>query len=76
MSFGSIHPDFATTQNFVYNGAATVFSAVNENFQGNNPGLSFSLIGGAVPEPASWAILIVGFGLTGTMLHRRRAVIA
>jgi len=26
---------------------------------------------GAVPEPASWAMLIVGFGLTGAMARRR-----
>lgn len=29
---------------------------------------------GAVPEPASWALLIAGFGLTGAVLRRRRAV--
>ena len=27
---------------------------------------------GAVPEPASWAMLIAGFGLTGATLRRRR----
>lgn len=27
----------------------------------------------AVPEPASWAMLIAGFGLTGAALRRRRA---
>lgn len=29
-----------------------------------------------VPEPASWAMLIAGFGLTGATLRRRRAVAA
>lgn len=29
-----------------------------------------------VPEPASWAMLIVGFGLTGAAMRRRRAVAA
>ncbi|MGL6043058.1 MAG: PEPxxWA-CTERM sorting domain-containing protein, partial [Sandaracinobacteroides sp.] len=24
-----------------------------------------------VPEPASWALMIAGFGLTGAMLRRR-----
>jgi hypothetical protein len=28
---------------------------------------------GAVPEPASWALMIGGFGMAGTMLRRRRA---
>ncbi len=31
---------------------------------------------GAVPEPASWAMLIAGFGLVGATMRRRRAVIA
>jgi hypothetical protein len=29
-----------------------------------------------VPEPASWALLIAGFGLTGAALRRRRLVLA
>ena len=31
---------------------------------------------GGVPEPASWALLISGFGLTGAALRRRRAAAA
>jgi hypothetical protein len=30
----------------------------------------------AIPEPASWAMLIAGFGLTGAVLRRRRALAA
>ena len=29
-----------------------------------------------VPEPASWAMLIAGFGLVGASMRRRRAVVA
>jgi hypothetical protein len=29
----------------------------------------------AVPEPASWAMMIVGFGLAGTAMRRRRTVV-
>lgn len=32
--------------------------------------------GGGVPEPASWALMITGFGLAGTALRRRRTVAA
>jgi hypothetical protein len=29
---------------------------------------------GGVPEPASWALMIVGFGSAGAMLRRRRSL--
>jgi PEP-CTERM motif len=32
--------------------------------------------GAAVPEPASWALMIAGFGLTGAAMRRRRSVVA
>lgn len=31
---------------------------------------------GAVPEPASWALLVVGFGLVGVATRRRTATVA
>ena len=30
----------------------------------------------AVPEPASWAMLVAGFGVMGGTLRRRRAAVA
>jgi len=35
-------------------------------------GLSSSAPGGAVPEPAAWMMMILGFGMTGALLRRRR----
>jgi hypothetical protein len=32
--------------------------------------------GGAVPEPATWAMMITGFGMAGVSLRRRRSVLA
>jgi hypothetical protein len=32
--------------------------------------------GGTVPEPASWALMITGFGLVGMVLRRRQAAFA
>jgi hypothetical protein len=31
--------------------------------------------GGVIPEPATWATLIAGFGLVGAGLRRRRAAL-
>ena len=31
---------------------------------------------GAVPEPAAWAMLLTGFGLTGAAMRRRRTAVA
>jgi microcystin-dependent protein len=31
---------------------------------------------GAVPEPATWALMTAGFGLAGAAFRRRRAVAA
>jgi hypothetical protein len=31
---------------------------------------------GVIPEPASWAMLIAGFGLVGTAMRRRRTAVA
>ncbi len=49
-------------------------AAFVSNFTVTTPELCGSrrCVGPAVPEPASWALLITGFGLTGTVLRRRR----
>ncbi len=53
-----------------------------DNF-GGSPGFDVDFIqvlpgsiGNAVPEPASWAMLIAGFGLTGAAMRRRAAATA
>ena len=33
-------------------------------------------IGGGVPEPATWAMMIIGFGATGVMVRNRRRILA
>lgn len=34
------------------------------------------VVGGGVPEPATWALMIAGFGLAGVALRRRRPIAA
>ena len=44
-----------------------VFSSSSNSFEFDN------IAAGAVPEPATWAMLIVGFGFVGMSLRRRQA---
>ncbi|MFN9848121.1 MAG: PEPxxWA-CTERM sorting domain-containing protein [Alphaproteobacteria bacterium] len=44
------------------------------NYYNDSTGLSASIT--AVPEPATWAMMIIGFGAAGSMIRRRRAVVA
>jgi hypothetical protein len=37
---------------------------------------AFTSVGGGVPEPATWALMILGFGSAGAMLRRRRTAAA
>lgn len=38
-------------------------------------GFSFKITESAVPEPATWALMVSGFGLAGATLRRRRAAL-
>lgn len=79
---GSYYLGFqAITDSFdVYLGSASLFKGAAEsydfgaawrkNYEGYK-GVAVSL-SGSVPEPATWALLIVGFGMTGVALRRRR----
>lgn len=41
---------------------------------GNNPGTFTSVTIAAVPEPATWAMMLLGFGMVGFALRRRSTV--
>lgn len=75
--FDGIAPgDFALT------GTSTWDWTVNKRPGGSGQAVQLKLLqvpvvtSGAVPEPASWALLIGGFGLTGAAMRRRRPVAA
>jgi hypothetical protein len=78
---------FSLGQTGIFRGGTGTGNAIQVNSSGgfgfpggvNETGASaaFRLNGtggsaGAVPEPASWAMLIAGFGLTGAAMRRRR----
>ncbi len=57
-------------------GAFSALAVKNSGAQANtltlNQGFVNVPVSGGVPEPASWALMIMGFGGIGTMLRRRR----
>ena len=68
--------DISITQSGTF--AFGISSAVTGNGWGANEywaGFN-DITTGAVPEPASWAMMIAGFGLVGAAARRRRTVIA
>ena len=63
------------------NGLFTVVATAGETFTGitlASSGNSFEIdnlaVIAGVPEPASWALMIMGFGSAGALLRRRRAL--
>ena len=78
---GSYFLGFAATDATPLIGSVTFFdnddNDVNPDSNIGYDTLRFAVSGGAVPEPATWALLITGFGLAGASLRRRpRTVIA
>ena len=47
-----------------------------DTFTADNSNSVDVTIGAVIPEPATWAIMIAGFGLAGATLRRRRAIAA
>lgn len=64
--------DFLTSPIFAAVTAASVRYTVVAT-QGENPGLSNISFQANVPEAATWAMLITGFGLVGAAARRRRS---
>jgi len=63
---------------FLATGANTTLSFDNLT-GGGNAGVyldNVSVTGGAVPEPATWALMLTGFGLAGATLRRRQFALA
>ena len=70
---------FLTVLAFNLLGASTGFNAgagqALDSFNANGGG-NFDAITGVVPEPGTWALMILGFGGAGAMLRRRRTTAA
>ena len=61
---------------FTATGSTTTLSFTERDGAGNAGVLLDDVSVVAVPEPATWAMMIAGFGLVGGVARRRRAVLA
>ena len=57
-------------------GATTLYLGTVDGYQWNNNVGGFLVNVGVVPEPASWALMLVGFGAMGVALRSRRKIAA
>lgn len=78
--FSTLTP-FGTNANFFVAGLNTLsFVLLNaggpEAFQVAGLTVTAERLAGAVPEPTTWALLIVGFGMTGLAMRRRTTTVA
>jgi PEP-CTERM motif len=64
-------PTSAITETVTLPGGTTVYSFVYGRENGSPSVLQVTAV---VPEPATWAMMLVGFGLVGGALRRRRTV--
>ena len=72
--------DYHSPPNYtIHNGDSVVgFGRISSSINGHTYSIDLSTVAvssGAVPEPATWALMLGGFGLAGVALRRRRAAI-
>jgi len=76
-TWGSISDWQYFSKSFVAAGASTTLSFTNtQNAYEHFAVIDSVSVTGGVPEPATWALMIGGFGLTGAALRRRRTAVA
>lgn len=52
--------------------ATGTFQLTNNFFPDQNSTLTISQVASAVPEPATWAMMLIGFGALGSAMRRRK----
>jgi hypothetical protein len=65
-----------STPTFTYSNGVTTVVTSTADYTGTHDNLSFTLIGSAIPEPSTWAMLLLGFAGLGFLAYRKRATLA
>jgi hypothetical protein len=60
-----------TSSRLTFTSTTSVFGLVNDSFSSNNDG-AFTVSVAAVPEPATWGMMILGFGMVGGAMRSAR----
>jgi PEP-CTERM motif len=70
----NIRPDGGATAFYKFDAGKSGLESIDLNLSSSSGFVLYSTEGGVVPEPATWAMLIAGFGLVGSVMRRRRGV--
>jgi PEP-CTERM motif len=72
----SVNLDRGVLYTLAFDNFSNVSGALPSDLNGSVRGeLTFNIGNAAVPEPATWAMMIVGFGLIGGAMRRRKATV-
>lgn len=73
----TITPDVGGVQVYTYTyGFSSTGTGVGLGFYGEGRADNFNTAARSVPEPATWGLMVVGFGIVGTAVRRRSATVA
>ena len=72
LAAGAFNGNQSVGRRMTYNFGSQVVTQVVFSSSGNSFELDNIAVASAVPEPATWAMMIVGFGVAGGALRRRR----
>jgi hypothetical protein len=73
-SFGTLNSMLWKSGGFTFTGTGNVETLRFASTSPGSGGLFLDSISAAVPEPGTWALMIMGFGGAGAMLRKRRHV--
>ena len=75
-NYGAATEDFLELMvNITWNNVTNGFWG-DDHVNGNSNGYIVEYGGLSVPEPTTWALMIIGFGAAGSMVRRRKAMVA